>query len=495
MSEQGNYNVLVEVKKTTIWLRKKDAEKPIDGRIKNQGVIMIENKIILIEDDKEIRGMINDYLSGEFEVTAFNDGMSAIQKITSYDEYALALIDLMLPDISGMEIIKIIRKVSKIPIIIITAKDNDIDKSLGLNLCADDYVVKPFSLIELTARIKANIRRARTYQALPNNSIIKIKDIEIDPHSHMVQRKGVTIDLTPIEFQILYILASHPGQAYSKERLYELIWKEPYFGNGAGKSTVMKMILSLIQPDAGEVQLLGEKVTSHSYEIFKKVGSIIENPYFYDKMTARQNLELHCEYMGFPNKERIDEVLHLVDLQNVEKKQVCHYSLGMKQRLAIARAILAKPEFLILDEPINALDPEGIREMRTLFQRLNQEDGTTIFISSHILSEVDLLADTIGIIQHGKLLTELPIEEIHKHQTDYISLQVDDVTRVAALLENMRITNFSVLDKEFIHIYDSDISGKALSKAIIENGIGLESMGRKQDTLEDFFFQLTEEEK
>ena len=176
---------MVEVKKTTIWLRKKDAEKPIDGRIKNQGVIMIENKIILIEDDKEIRGMINDYLSGEFEVTAFNDGMSAIQKITSYDEYALALIDLMLPDISGMEIIKIIRKVSKIPIIIITAKDNDIDKSLGLNLGADDYV----------------------------------------------QRKGVTIDLTPIEFQILYILASHPGQAYSKERLYELIWKEPYFGN------------------------------------------------------------------------------------------------------------------------------------------------------------------------------------------------------------------------------------------------------------------------
>lgn len=241
--------------------------------------------------------------------------------------------------------------------------------------------------------------------------------------------------------------------------------------NGAGKSTVMKMILSLIQPDAGEVQLLGEKVTSHSYEIFKKVGSIIENPYFYDKMTARQNLELHCEYMGFPNKERIDEVLHLVDLQNVEKKQVCHYSLGMKQRLAIARAILAKPEFLILDEPINALDPEGIREMRTLFQRLNQEDGTTIFISSHILSEVDLLADTIGIIQHGKLLTELPIEEIHKHQTDYISLQVDDVTRVAALLENMRITNFSVLDKEFIHIYDSDISGKALSKPSLRTGL------------------------
>ncbi len=265
--------------------------------------------------------------------------------------------------------------------------------------------------------------------------------------------------------------------------------------NGAGKSTVMKMILNLLRPDAGEVQLFGEKVTDHSYEIFKKVGSIIENPYFYDKMTARQNLELHCEYMGFPNKERIDEVLHLVELQNVEGKQVRHYSLGMKQRLAIARAILARPEFLILDEPINALDPDGIREMRTLFQQLNQRDGTTIFISSHILSEVDLLADTIGIIRHGKLLTELPIEEIHKHQTDYISLQVDDVTRAAALLENMGMKNFCVLDKELIRIYDSDVSGKVLSKALIENGVGLESIGRKHDTLEDFFFQLTEEGK
>lgn len=265
--------------------------------------------------------------------------------------------------------------------------------------------------------------------------------------------------------------------------------------NGAGKSTVMKMILNLIQPEAGEVQLFGEKVTDQSYEVFKRVGSIIENPYFYEKMTASQNLELHCDYMGFPNKERIDEVLQMVDLQNVEGKQIRHYSLGMKQRLAIARAILAKPEFLILDEPINALDPEGIREMRNLFQRLNQEDETTIFISSHILSEVDLIADTIGIIQHGNLLAELPIEEIHKHQTEYISLQVDDVAHAATLLEQMDITNFSVLDQEFIRIYDSNISGKVLSKALIESGVGLESLGRKQDTLEDYFFQLTEERK
>ena len=123
-------------------------------------------------------------------------------------------------------------------------------------------------------------------------------------------------------------------------------------------------------------------------------------------MTARQNLELHCEYMGFPNKERIDEVLHLVDLQNVEKKQVCHYSLGMKQRLAIARAILAKPEFLILDEPINALDPEGIREMRTLFQRLNQEDGTTISFW-RCVNDSGLFASIRLPVEQARLVTDL----------------------------------------------------------------------------------------
>ena len=176
----------------------------------------MENRIILIEDDEEIRSMVKDYLSGEFQVLSFSDGKTAIHTIKNYDEYSLALIDLMLPDMSGMEIIKTIRQASTIPIIIITAKDNDTDKS---------------SLIELTARIKANIRRARTYQAMPSDAGVKIKDLEIDPISHTVSRQGTLIDLTPIEFEILHLLATHPGRAFSKERLYELIWKEPYFGN------------------------------------------------------------------------------------------------------------------------------------------------------------------------------------------------------------------------------------------------------------------------
>ena len=263
--------------------------------------------------------------------------------------------------------------------------------------------------------------------------------------------------------------------------------------NGAGKTTLIRLLTGLNFKSEGEIILFGH-TDNLQYER-TKIGCTIEMPALYKDMTASQNLEVQRIQRGIPNKECIADTLELIGLSNAGKKRVANFSLGMKQRLALGVALLGEPEFLILDEPINALDPEGIREMRNLFQRLNREDGTTIFISSHILSEVDLLADTIGIIQHGKLLTELPIEEIHKHQTDYISLQVDDVTRAAALLQNMRIKDFSVLDKEFIHIYDSDISGRALSKAIIENGIGLESIGRKQDTLEDFFFRLTEEEK
>ena len=208
-------------------------------------------------------------------------------------------------------------------------------------------------------------------------------------------------------------------------------------------------------------------------------------------MTARQNLELHCEYMGFPNKNRIDEVLQMVDLQNVEGKQICHYSLGMKQRLAIARAILARPEFLILDEPINALDPEGIREMRNLFRRLNQEAGTTIFISSHILSEVEQIADTVGIIRNGELLKESSMSDIRKAQTDYIELEVDDIGRAGYLLEQVvGISDFKVISDTKIEIYDLRKPAKEISAVLVQNGVGMAGIGVKKNSLEDYFFRV-----
>ena len=266
--------------------------------------------------------------------------------------------------------------------------------------------------------------------------------------------------------------------------------------NGAGKSTIMKMLLNLIPADSGEIYLFGEKLTDRSYECLKRMGSIIENPYFYDRMSARQNLEMYCDYMGYHNRERIGEVLEEVSLHHAENKPVSQYSLGMKQRLAIARAILTKPELLILDEPINALDPEGIREMRRLFQRLSREQGVTIFISSHILSEVEQIADSIGILSGGKLQKEVSMEEIHRYLSEYLEIKVDDVDKAAALLEQSgRIVSMKVLRENRIQIFDAELSAKELAELLVRHGVGLEELMQKQGTLEEYFFHLTEEAK
>lgn len=192
----------------------------------------MRSRILIIEDDQEISSMVSDYLvSEEFQTDAFDNGEEAVRAFSGEPDYALVIIDLMLPGMSGMDVIRSIRRISTVPIIIITAKDNDTDKSLGLNLGADDYVVKPFSLIELTARIKANIRRTTRYDRHREGDRIRLRDLEIDVTKHTVRVSGRDPGLTRTEFEILCLLASHPGQAFSKERLYDLIWKEPYFGN------------------------------------------------------------------------------------------------------------------------------------------------------------------------------------------------------------------------------------------------------------------------
>lgn len=191
---------------------------------------MMNSRIIIVEDDSSISSMVSDYLVSEgFQTEVFGIGEDAIEAFDGNKNYALALIDLMLPGIGGMEVIKAIRKSSTVPIIIITAKDNDTDKSLGLNLGADDYVVKPFSLIELTARIKANIRRATRYGSSAEDEVIRIRELEINVTKHTARVSGMELELTRTEFEILCLLASNSGQAFSKERLYELVWKEPYF--------------------------------------------------------------------------------------------------------------------------------------------------------------------------------------------------------------------------------------------------------------------------
>lgn len=261
--------------------------------------------------------------------------------------------------------------------------------------------------------------------------------------------------------------------------------------NGAGKTTIMKMVVNLIKPSVGEIEVFGKKLTDKSYETLKRMGSIIEYPVFYDNLTGKENLELHCEYMGYYDKSAIDKALDLVNLKGIDRKPVKEFSLGMKQRLGIARAIITKPELLILDEPINGLDPIGIKEMRDMLKMLNKEYNITILISSHILGEIEQVADTIGIINNGKLVREVSMESIREGNLEYIEVVTKDCTKAAFILENdLQISNFKIIDNTFIRIYDLKLSQKDISKALILKDVEIEAISRKSNSLEDYFLNL-----
>jgi ABC-2 type transport system ATP-binding protein len=261
--------------------------------------------------------------------------------------------------------------------------------------------------------------------------------------------------------------------------------------NGAGKTTVLRMVTNLVKPTKGETSIYGQKLTPTSYEVFKKIGSVIEYPVFYDKLTARENLKIHCEYIGYYNKEAIDWALDMVQLKDFEGKQVKNFSLGMKQRLGLARAIITKPELLILDEPLNGLDPVGIKELRTLLKNLKEDYGITIFMSSHILAEIEQIADTIGIIKDGKLLKEVLMENIRQENVRYIEIQVDDLKKSSYVLhELMKLNNFKIVDDKMIRIYGTAISEGEISKTLILNGVLIHKIHRKEHSLEEYFMKI-----
>lgn len=257
----------------------------------------------------------------------------------------------------------------------------------------------------------------------------------------------------------------------------------------------MKMITNLIKPTSGDIEIFGEKLTDTSYEVLKRMGTIIEYPIFYDKLTAKENLELHCEYMGYYDKNEIDHALHLVKLQGIDNKKVKDFSLGMKQRLGIARAIVTKPELLILDEPINGLDPIGIKELRDLFKMLCKEYGITLLVSSHILGEMEQMADTIGVIQNGKLIKEVSMKSINGKQTEYIEITVPDVKRAAYILEDkLGIENYKIMSGNMIRVYELKVTQQAISKALIMNDVEIESINKKHSSLEEYFLNVMDGE-
>ena len=264
--------------------------------------------------------------------------------------------------------------------------------------------------------------------------------------------------------------------------------------NGAGKSTLLKCIMNLTQIDGGNIRIFDNTFGMGKHEL-NRTGSLIEYPYFYDDLTGRENLLIHSKYMGYYDKNRIDEVLDEVDLIKDAEKKVANYSMGMRQRLAIARAILIKPELLILDEPINALDPDGIKKMRELFILLNTKLDATIIISSHILSEMEYLASNIGIMSNGKIIEEKTLDEIHKDNKDKIVARVDDLSKAAIILEERGIQDFKIIDDGQIHIFDLNYDTSCFAELFVQNGLKLYQIDVVKKTLEEYFFEVAGENR
>lgn len=272
-----------------------------------------------------------------------------------------------------------------------------------------------------------------------------------------------------------------------KGRIYGLLGR-----NGAGKTTTMKMLLGLTQPASGNVKIFGKSLNGHEKDILPRIGSLIEAPGFYPNLTGTENLKIFARLRGVPKKNALKGALEVVGLPYNDKKLFSQYSLGMKQRLAIALAIMHDPELLILDEPINGLDPIGIAEVRSFIRELCDLRGKTILISSHILSEISLLADDIGIIDHGVLLEEESLAELEHKNSKYIHFVVSDATQAARIVErNFHTRNFAVEDDHSLRIYDTELQVSAINCSFIQNGLEVSEAHTCEDSLEDYFRRVT----
>lgn len=262
--------------------------------------------------------------------------------------------------------------------------------------------------------------------------------------------------------------------------------------NGAGKTTAIRMVMGLIQPTKGDVILFGEKMSVPTKQSFNRIGALIETPAFYENLTARDNLRIIADLRGTQSKDSMDKALTLVNLENEKNKKVKQFSLGMKQRLGIAMALMHEPEFIILDEPTNGLDPVGIQQIRLLIKKLSVEKGATVLISSHILSEIEQMADTIGIIHQGTLIDELSMDEIKRRNRHYVKMTVSDMARAIPILEKeLNITDFEIKNDRELKIYQIEVNFEEVNRLLNKNEIGVSEISLNKGNLEEYFLKLT----
>lgn len=266
--------------------------------------------------------------------------------------------------------------------------------------------------------------------------------------------------------------------------------------NGAGKTTLMKIITTLASPTSGTFELFN--TCSENDELFdnkKRVGSLIEYPAFYPNLSAYDNLKYYTIQRGIVDKNQINKVLELVNLTGTGKKKVKTFSLGMKQRLGIALAILNSPDFVILDEPINGLDPIDISELRDTFKKLS-DNGITLLISSHILSELYLLANEFGFLENGKLIKELSKEELDLECSKCLVIKTDDSKKVSVLLEKeLNTNNYKVINNEEIRVYDYTDDSDKVSDVLVNNKIKIKGFYESGISLEEYFKEIIKEAK
>ncbi|MBM6924506.1 ABC transporter ATP-binding protein [Pseudoflavonifractor phocaeensis] len=282
-----------------------------------------------------------------------------------------------------------------------------------------------------------------------------------------------------------HLAADRVELTVGKGQIYGLVGR-----NGAGKTTIIRMVSAQTVPTAGEIFLFGATGKELS-RMRARTGVMVETPSFYPYLTARQNLEYYRIQRGVPGKGTVDQVLEEVDLADTGKKTFKNFSLGMKQRLGLALALMNRPDFLLLDEPINGLDPEGIVEFRNLLLKLNRERQTTILISSHILPELANLATCYGFIDNGVMLEQISAQALEEKCRACIEARVDDPSAAALVLEQrLNIRDYEVLPGNLLRLYQELDRPQAVAKALVEGGVGLLSIESRGANLEDYFLSM-----
>lgn len=292
--------------------------------------------------------------------------------------------------------------------------------------------------------------------------------------------------------------ASNISKIYGKHKALDKVSLEIKRGmvygiigaNGAGKSTFMRTVMGLIATDEGEIELFGETGPKGLQRARRKMGQSIETPALYPELTAYKNMQVQAANGGVGDRE-IVELLALMNLCDTGKKKVKNFSLGMRQRLAIACTLVTNPEFLILDEPINGLDPSGIVEMREIIQRLVSERGITVLLSSHILDELSQIATHYGILHDGKLINELSRDELAEVTRQYIELETQSSEKAVTVLDELRIKDYEVISSTVINIYERLDDAAKINHALVSAGLSVSRIATTRQKLEDYFLQLT----